>query len=88
MAHSTNLHSFEYIQKDPELAKLFKTAVLSQNHIRRAHWEDQEFYPVQERLLSGLEPNTVLMVDVGGGMGLDCEYLQVLWWRNSRTWIR
>ncbi|KAJ4412122.1 hypothetical protein N0V82_008833 [Gnomoniopsis sp. IMI 355080] len=72
MAFNTKLHSFEYIQKDPELAKLFKGAVLSLKHTRRAHWEDQDFYPVQERLVAGLKPgDSVLMVDVGGGMGLD-----------------
>ncbi|KAJ4397342.1 hypothetical protein N0V93_001567 [Gnomoniopsis smithogilvyi] len=70
-AFDTKLHSFEYIQKDPDLARLFKHAVLSQNQVRRTHWEDHDFYPVQERLLSGLKPNSVLMVDVGGGIGLD-----------------
>lgn len=88
MALDTKLHSFEYIQKDPELARLFKTAVLSQTNVRRAHWEDQDFYPVQERLLSGLKPDTVLLVDVGGGMGLDCKHffscLPDLWHSPAR----
>lgn len=74
MAFDTKLHSFEYIQQDPKFAKLFKNAVLSQPQGRRAQWEDPEFYPVQERLLTGFEPNTVLLVDVGGGVGLDCEF--------------
>lgn len=75
MAFDTKLHSFEYIQQDPELAKLFKNAVLSQPQGRRAQWQDPAFYPVKERLLSGFDPANadVLMVDVGGGVGLDCK---------------
>lgn len=81
MAFETKLHSFEYIQRDPELAKLFKNAVLSQPQGRRAQWEDLAFYPVQERLLAGFEPSdtSVLMVDVGGGVGLDCELVKCFW---------
>lgn len=74
MALDTKLHSFEYIQQDSEFARLFKSAVLSQAHVHRAHWEDEDFYPVQERLIAGLEPDGVVLVDVGGGMGLDCEF--------------
>lgn len=73
MAFNTKLHSFDYIQKDAEFARLFKHAVLSQTHVRRAHWEEPDFYPVQQRLLSGLKQDGVLMVDVGGGMGFDCQ---------------
>lgn len=73
LALNTKLHAFEYIKRDPELARLFKSAVLSQEHVRRAHWEDPDFYPVQDRLLSGLRDDGVVMVDVGGGIGLDCE---------------
>lgn len=90
MAFNTKLHSFDYIHQDPELAPLFKNAVLSQPQARRAQWEqDPEFYPVQERLLTGFEPDAVLMVDVGGGMGLDCEFqrrlLCLVWdWSHSK----
>lgn len=73
LALNTKLHAFEYIKRDPELARLFESAVLSQEHVRRAHWGDPDFYPVQERLLSGLRDDGVVMVDVGGGIGLDCE---------------
>lgn len=75
MALNTDLHVFEYVKRDAELARLFKTAVLSGDVRRRAHWELPEFYPVQERLLSGLrrEDNSVLMVDIAGGIGLDRE---------------
>lgn len=76
MAFNTKLHSFEYIQQDPELAKLFKNAVLSQPQGHRAQWEDPAFYPVQERLISGFNPShaDALLVDVGGGVGLDCKF--------------
>lgn len=75
MAFNTNLHMFEYVKRDPELARLFKVAVLSGDVPRRAHWDTPNFYPVQERLLSGLsrEDGNVLMVDIAGGMGPDCE---------------
>lgn len=75
VAFDTKLHSFEYIQRDPEFARLFKSAVLSRTDLRRARWGDEEFYPVQDRLLSGLKPDSVVLVDVGGGMGLDSEWL-------------
>lgn len=75
MTLGTDLHIFEYIKGNPELARLFQIAVLSQEGPRRAHWDDPKFYPVRERLLSGLhqEEGSVVMVDVAGGMGLDCK---------------
>lgn len=79
MAFGTKLHIFEYIQQDVEMANLFKSAVLSQEYTRRAHWEETEFYPVKERLLLDLEQedDSVVMVDIGGGMGLDCKTLTI-----------
>ncbi|KAF3764264.1 hypothetical protein M406DRAFT_62500 [Cryphonectria parasitica EP155] len=74
-AFNTKLHSFEYIKRDPKLARGFKAAVLDQAGLRRAHWAEPEFYPVQERLLAGLKKDSVVMVDVGGGMGLDLRLL-------------
>lgn len=73
MAFNTDLHIFEYVKRDPELARLFKAAVLSGEVRRRAHWDTPDFYPVQERLLSGFhrEDGGVLMVDMAGGVGLD-----------------
>lgn len=39
------------------------------------HRYDPSFYPVQERLIDGFDPKNseVLLVDVGGGGGHDCE---------------
>lgn len=73
MAFNTDLHIFEYVKSDPELARLFKAAVLSREVRRRAYWDTPDFYPVQERLLHGLhrEDDCVLMVDMAGGVGLD-----------------
>ncbi|PSR97239.1 S-adenosyl-L-methionine-dependent methyltransferase [Coniella lustricola] len=68
---NTKLHMFEYIARDPQLARGFKAAVLSHEGLRRAHWATPAFYPTQERLLTGLKEDSVLLVDVGGGMGLD-----------------
>lgn len=75
MALNTDLHVFEYVKGNVELARLFKAAVLSGDVRRSAHWDTPAFYPVQERLLSGLrrEDDSVLMVDIAGGMGLDCK---------------
>lgn len=74
-AFNTKLHSFEYMKNDPELARLFKSVVLSQDYFRRARWGDPDFYPVRDRLLTGLKEDSVVMVDVGGGAGLDCANL-------------
>ncbi|KAH8427499.1 uncharacterized protein LDX57_005212 [Aspergillus melleus] len=35
----------------------------------RKYWVD--WYPVQERILNGADPNTALIVDVGAGKGHD-----------------
>lgn len=77
IAFNTKLHMFEYVARDPELARGFKAAVLSHQGLRRAHWATPAFYPTQERLLTGLKEDGVLMVDVGGGMGLDREFSTV-----------
>lgn len=39
----------------------------------RPSWMDVDFYPVQERLIAGLETtvDAVLLVDIGGGLGHD-----------------
>lgn len=72
-AFNTKLHSFEYMKSDPELARLFRSVVLSQqDYARRARWGEPDFYPVKDRLLSGLKDDSVAMVDIGGGIGLDC----------------
>ena len=44
----------------------------------KASWTQEGFYPVSERLGAGLkkEADTVLLVDVGGGMGHDLEDLK------------
>jgi hypothetical protein len=34
---------------------------------------DTDFYPVQERLVTGLTPDQVLLVDIGGGLGHDLD---------------
>lgn len=72
MALSTDLHVFEWIKHRPDVAEAFKQTVLSREH-GRPRWGEPKFYPVKQRLVSGFAggESDVLLVDVGGGTGLD-----------------
>lgn len=44
---------------------------MSAYHQGRPSWMDPGFYPVEEHLVAGLDPNAPLLVDVGGSTGHD-----------------
>ncbi|ORX92631.1 O-methyltransferase-domain-containing protein, partial [Clohesyomyces aquaticus] len=73
-AFSTKMNMFEYMQAHQPLGKQFN------HHMGgyaqgRPSWLDPGFYPVEERLVKGMEssPNAVLLVDVGGSLGHDIQ---------------
>lgn len=76
-AHGTSLHFFTWLEKNPELQQRFyRTMTLTAAGTQVVtDWGDPDFYPVKDRLLSGLDMNSVgndfIFVDVGGGMGRD-----------------
>ncbi|UPX12161.1 uncharacterized protein EKO05_0002727 [Ascochyta rabiei] len=73
-AFNTKLNMFEYMQAHPPLGEQFNYH-MSGYRQGRPSWMDQNFYPVEEQLISGMETSddAVLLVDVGGGIGHDLE---------------
>jgi hypothetical protein len=70
----TNLHRFEHIQQDPELSRVFDSAMAAQRAGRGEHGQDWfNFYPVEANLWNESRPtqDEVLLVDIGGGEGHD-----------------
>jgi O-methyltransferase domain len=69
---NTDLHFFEYLASEPEYPVRFMNH-MSAYHQGRPSWMDPGFYPVEERLAVGLDPNAPLLVDVGGSTGHDLQ---------------
>ncbi|KAF1842293.1 O-methyltransferase [Cucurbitaria berberidis CBS 394.84] len=69
-------HYFEWFQKrDPEMGRRFASMMETWSR-GRPRWFYEEYYPVNERLISGAEKDTPFLVDVGGGSGHDVEGLR------------
>ncbi|KAK7751768.1 hypothetical protein SLS62_006253 [Diatrype stigma] len=67
-AFQTKLPVFDFFGTLPEVLKDFNT-FMGITMGGRGYWLD--WFPVQERLLDGATPDSVLLVDVGGGKGHD-----------------
>ncbi|KAI1283368.1 putative O-methyltransferase [Xylaria sp. FL0933] len=67
-AFRTELPTFELLKTMPEASDNFNTFMGSTMGARR-YWVD--WFPVQERLIRGAMNDSVLLVDVGGGLGHD-----------------
>ena len=69
-AFGTKLEAFDYWHSNPKVMDNFNTLM---EHIRasRPFWAD--WFPVQERIIDGADPSTILLIDVGGGRGHDVE---------------
>lgn len=67
-AHQTKLQTFQVLDSNTELRNDFNKFMGNTMGTRKfwLHW-----YPVQERILNGASPDTVLIVDVGAGKGHD-----------------
>lgn len=66
---------FGWLQQNPVIGKRFGN-MMTAWLIDRPMWIDPGFYPVQERLIQGMkkdQPDTVFLVDMGGGQGHDLE---------------
>ncbi|KAI4906488.1 hypothetical protein J4E90_010562 [Alternaria incomplexa] len=68
-------HYFEYFQQNPEMGRRFASMMGSWSK-GRPRWFASDYYPVQERLISGAEKDKPFLVDVGGGSGHDVEGLR------------
>jgi hypothetical protein len=70
------LHYFEHFQKnDPEMGRRF-ASMMEMWSKGRPRWFYEDYYPVQDRLISGSEKDVPFLVDVGGGSGHDIEGLR------------
>ncbi|KAJ8610952.1 hypothetical protein MRB53_038256 [Persea americana] len=68
--HQTKVHFFDMLAAKPGLAKDFNNHMLGYGTGRKI-WYEPECYPVQERLISGMDADSPLLVDIGGGVGRD-----------------
>ena len=73
-AFGTKLGFFDYLEQDAKSFKDFDTFMTANRRNKPifAHW-----FPVQERIIDGFRPgkndDSVMMVDVAGGLGRDLE---------------
>lgn len=78
-AHSTDKAFFVWLAERPEMAACFNN-YMSGYRQGKASWMDERFYPVRERLGQELTSkdgsDSVLLVDVGGGLGHDLKDFQ------------
>lgn len=68
-AFKEEVHYFEYFDRcDREMGRRFASMmdVWSEG---RERWFGADYYPIEERLIAGAEPEGVFLVDVGGGTG-------------------
>ncbi|KAL8832104.1 MAG: hypothetical protein Q9191_000461 [Dirinaria sp. TL-2023a] len=67
-------HGFEWLSERPDTMAAFHAYVYGQRE-ERPSWMDEGVYPVQERLVDGLNlsGDSSALVDIGGGMGLCLE---------------
>lgn len=66
----TKLPAFEYLVTQPELLANFN-AFMGNTMGNRAYWYD--WYPVQDRILQGVDTSSALLVDIAGGRGHDVQ---------------
>ncbi|KAL4913627.1 S-adenosyl-L-methionine-dependent methyltransferase [Aspergillus aurantiobrunneus] len=68
-AHQTSLSCWDWLARNPGAMDRFNT-FMEGSRANAPHWA--EYFPVQERLLDGVDlTNRPLLVDVGGGRGHD-----------------
>jgi hypothetical protein len=68
-------HYFEFFQQNPDVGRRFASMMDSWSK-GRPRWFSKDYYPVEDRLISGAEKDVPFLVDVGGGSGHDVEGLR------------
>ncbi|KAK4164968.1 S-adenosyl-L-methionine-dependent methyltransferase [Cladorrhinum sp. PSN259] len=73
-AHDTKLNMFEWLASNPPAGECFNLHMGGYAH-GRPRWFNDNFYPVQDRLLSNYDASSssALLVDIGGGLGHDAK---------------
>lgn len=69
-AHKTQNPFFIWLAEHPGYGEQFNNYMSGYRQGKRS-WCDEGFYPVMDRIGQGLNPETPLLVDVGGGLGHD-----------------
>ncbi|KAK4449810.1 S-adenosyl-L-methionine-dependent methyltransferase [Podospora aff. communis PSN243] len=77
-AHETKLNMFEWLHANPPAGEQFNHHMGGYAN-GRPSWYEEGFYPVEERLLGGMEEGGAVLVDVGGGLGHDLEGFDKVW---------
>jgi hypothetical protein len=70
LGYNTELRFFDYLAANPGYTQRFMNN-MSVYRKGRPNWMDPGFYPVEERLIAGRNPDAPLIVDVGGSTGHD-----------------
>ncbi|CAL5873011.1 uncharacterized protein PFLUO_LOCUS7280 [Penicillium psychrofluorescens] len=70
LGYNTDLRFFDYLAANPGYTQRFMNN-MSVYRKGRASWMDPGFYPVEERLIAGRNPDAPLIVDIGGSTGHD-----------------
>lgn len=72
--HGTDLAFFPWLAATASYQEQFAD-FMSAYRAGKANWYDPNFYPVSDRLINGFDAKNheVLLVDVGGGRGHDCQ---------------
>ena len=70
-AHNTTSHFMSFLATKPDFQRSFQTYMSAFNE-GRSSWAD--FYPAQKRIGTGArqDPEAIIFVDVGGGIGHEC----------------
>ena len=73
-AYETPQHWFSWVSNNPAISRQFNNYMRGY-HQGRPSWMDRDFYPVEDALLNLVKagPQSVLLVDVGGGLGHDLQ---------------
>ncbi|KAK0627398.1 S-adenosyl-L-methionine-dependent methyltransferase, partial [Immersiella caudata] len=77
-AHETGMDMFEWLHANPPAGEQFNRHMGGYANGRPA-WYEEGFYPVEGRLLRGLEEGGAVLVDVGGGLGHDVRGFEKRW---------
>jgi hypothetical protein len=73
-AFDTKMNMFEYMNAHQPLGQQFNHHMGGYRQ-GRPSWMDSNFYPVEKRLIEGLDssPDAALLVDIGGSLGHDLQ---------------
>lgn len=87
-AFETKMNMFQYMMANPPLGMQFNHHMGGYRQ-GRPSWMDAGFYPVEERLIAGVDKSqdAALLVDIGGSLGHDVAEFRYVAIYLTSTWI-